>query len=83
MIEVPVLVFELLRAATGHPITVAAADGQSVLLRLATPEEVLRSSADSRAAVERLTGEPVASPSLTHEQAERLCASLKTTGSAK
>jgi hypothetical protein len=77
MIEVPVILQELLRAATGHPITVATADGEPALLRLSTPDEALQSNRRARAAVERLTGEPVSAPELTQDQAEQLCAPLR------
>lgn len=45
-IEVLATAHELLRAATGHPITVSTPDGQEVVLRLPTVEEF-------RAAIER------------------------------
>lgn len=45
-IEVVAIAHELLRAASGHPITVSTPDGQEVLLRLPTVEEF-------KAAVER------------------------------
>lgn len=77
MIEVPVVVHELLRAATGHPIVVRTLDGQQVRLRLPTPAEALRLNEEARATVAAMIGRPVSGPAMTQEQAEQLCRPLR------
>lgn len=74
-IEVPVIVHELMRAATGNPITVRSLDGQDVVLRLATVDETLRFEREARAAVAAL-GVDISHPGMSRERAEELCAPL-------
>lgn len=73
--EIPVIVHELLRAATGNPITVRTLDGQDLLLRLATPDELLRFERESRDEIAAL-GVPFDGPGMSRERAEELCAPL-------
>ena len=40
--EIVATPLDLVRAATGEPMTVTTADGEDVLLRIATPEEFRR-----------------------------------------
>lgn len=75
-IEVPVIVHELMTAATGNPITVRTISGDDVLLRLATADELLRFNRESRERVETLIGEPVSAPPLSRTRAEELCTPL-------
>jgi hypothetical protein len=63
--EVSVSTFELLRVASGSPMIVVTATGDAVLLRLATPEELLARHAD---ACQRMG----VAPSMTYAQAEDL-----------
>lgn len=74
--EIPVTARELLCVATGRPITVRTLDGEGVLLRLATPDELLRFNREGRAEMEQLLREPVTTPPMTREMAETLCTPL-------
>jgi hypothetical protein len=74
--EIPVVVHELMRVATGNRITVRTLTGEDVTLRLATPDEVLRFQREAREHVAALIGEPVAAPPMTRQQAQELCAPL-------
>lgn len=76
MTEIPVIVHELIRVAIGNPITVRTLDGENMLLRLATPDELLRFNREARAAMEQLLGEPMPGPPLPRELAETLCTPL-------
>lgn len=75
MSEVPVIVHELMRAATGNPITVRTLDGDDVVLRLATADELLRFEQEARASLAE-RGIVVDHPSMSRDRAEELCAPL-------
>jgi hypothetical protein len=79
MTEVPVIVHELMRAATGNPITVRTLDGGDVILRLATVDELLRFDQEARASlVEK--GIDLDHPRMSRDRAEELCAPLNLDG---
>jgi hypothetical protein len=69
---VAVPTFDLLRAASGHPLIVTTLDGHEILLRLMTPDEVL---AAQRASVEKLPA-GTRPPLMSRRRAEELVCPL-------
>ncbi|MBO4275098.1 hypothetical protein [Microbispora triticiradicis] len=59
--EVLATPFELLRAASGHPMTLSTTDGEEVVLRIPTPEEY-RETVDRAAEWFRENGLPIPDP---------------------
>jgi hypothetical protein len=58
---VAVIAHELLRAATGNPIIVTTVDGDRVLLRLQTTDEVLAAQAAARETIPEFCRPPLMS----------------------
>jgi hypothetical protein len=70
MLVVAVTPFELLQAASGRPIVVGTLDGTEVMLRLATPDELVSSQ---QRASEKLAAQGIpAPPPMSRAQAELL-----------
>lgn len=78
-VEIPVVLHELVRTMSGHPIVVRTLTGEDILLRLATPDEVQRFEREARAAL-AATGVRVDAPLMTRERAEDLCRPLQAAG---
>lgn len=77
---VPLTVLELLRVATGRPITMTDTTGRGVVVRLATVDEILDGNEHARNTLIAAGGHPSEATAITPAQAEKLARPLHYVG---